>query len=284
MHQPTSSLASSKAALQRFRQLPRKEQLGSIIGCLLLIGPLAWLRHYIHQHDSYAPSMWWQGIFIVLAFAMMVWLQRFYLPLLGGVLLLSVSAGSPRYIGEFLHDKVASPTVMDVPISRVAAKPLAPRCDDYVELNLPHHFVGWLCARQDLKQWPEHQTINLPVTVSWFGVKVQQPVIWPQSTTLDHAALLRSWQFVRGNPIFSAFELSEQDGEREFYEWSAGLFAGQGHWRWLDGNRIEISANNDSPKVLQIISFSADILTLQLVGSSELSYFVPLVEGAAGGD
>lgn len=105
----------------------------------------------------------------------------------------------------------------------------------------------------------------------------------PRQPPIDRTLLLRSWQFVRGNPIYSAFELSEQDGEREFYEWSAGLFAGQGHWRWLDGNRIEITANNDSPKVLQIISVSADTLTLQLVGSSELSYFVPLVEGAAGG-
>ncbi|HAT40285.1 MAG TPA: hypothetical protein DCS87_00980 [Rheinheimera sp.] len=96
------------------------------------------------------------------------------------------------------------------------------------------------------------------------------------SAPIDKTQLLGSWQFVRGNAIYSAFELSEQDGEREFYEWSAGLFAGQGHWRWLDGNRIEITANNDSPKVLQIISVSADTLTLQLVGSSELSYFVPL--------
>lgn len=101
---------------------------------------------------------------------------------------------------------------------------------------------------------------------------------------IDHTALLRSWQFVRGNPIYSAFELSEQDGEREFYEWSAGLFAGQGHWRWLDANRIEISANNGSSNILEIKSVSADTLILQLEGSSELSYFVPLVQGAASGN
>lgn len=101
---------------------------------------------------------------------------------------------------------------------------------------------------------------------------------------IDHTALLRSWQFVRGNPIYSAFELSEQDGEREFYEWSAGLFAGQGKWRWLDTNRIEISTNNGGSTILEIKSVSADTLILQLEGSSELSYFVPLVQGAASGN
>ncbi len=174
----TKQHQSLSSALRQFRQLPLKVQLGSIIGFVLLMGPLLLIRSYIHEHDSFAPSLLWQSLFIASS-VLLIWVcRRNFGEYVGLWLLLSVSAGVPRYVGEYLHSFAATHSVMALPISLVAERPLAPRCNNYVEIDLPHHLAGWLCGRNDLAQWPKHKTISLPVTVSWIGIKIVQPVVF----------------------------------------------------------------------------------------------------------
>ncbi len=176
----TKQHQSLSAAWRQFRQLPLKVQLGSIIGFVLLVGPFLLIRSYIHEHDSFAPSLLWQSLFIA-GSVWIVWLcRRNFGQYVGLWLLASVSAGVPRYVGEYLHAFAATHSVVTLPISRVAERPLAPRCRNYVEIDLPHHLVGWLCGRNDLALWPENKTIALPVTKSWFGIKVVQPVVFKE--------------------------------------------------------------------------------------------------------
>ncbi len=176
----TKQHQSLSAAWRQFRQLPLKVQLGSIIGFVLLVGPFLLIRSYIHEHDSFAPSLLWQSLFIT-GSVLLISLCRHNLGQLAGWwLLFSVSAGVPRYVGEYLHAFAATHSVVTLPISRVAERPLAPRCRNYVEIDLPHHLVGWLCGRNDLAFWPENKTIALPVTKSWFGTKVVQPVVFKE--------------------------------------------------------------------------------------------------------
>ena len=176
----TQQHQSLSSSWRQFRQLPLKVQLGSIIGFCMLVGPLLLIRSYIHEHDSFAPSLLWQSLFIT-ASMLLAWLCRSnFGQCVGWWLLFSVSAGVPRYVGEHLHAFTAIQTVIVLPISRVAESPLAPRCRNYVEIDLPNHLVGWLCGRKDLPLWPEGKTIALPVTKSWFGSKVVQPVVFKE--------------------------------------------------------------------------------------------------------
>jgi hypothetical protein len=161
-----------EVALNHFKNLTLRQKFTLILGSLLMFLPFILLRYYVHQHDSYLPSMAWfavYNLFCVVAvftvqakWGMVIWLS----------LLFGNSAGLPRWTGQQLHEFIATPATMQVEVSAVNESPLAPRCRGYLEFDKPHHLAGWFCLRTDLKSWQKRETKTMAVRQSWFGISI----------------------------------------------------------------------------------------------------------------
>lgn len=167
----------SAQRIARWQALTLRQKLSACFAFMLLVLPLLLFRQYVHQQDSFLPSLWWMSSFIGAGIGLVIFARWRLVQLFGFGLLLSVTAGLPRWLGQQLHPYVAGTVTMKLFASSVAEQPLAPRCNGYIEFDAPHHLVGWSCniAPTTLKRWQTGQYYQLGVQHSWFGISFKRP-------------------------------------------------------------------------------------------------------------
>lgn len=161
-----------EVALNHFKNLTLRQKFTLLLSSLLMILPFILLRYYVHQHDSYLPSMAWFAVYSLFCVVAVFTVQAKWGMVIWLTLLFGNSAGLPRWTGQQLHEFIATPATMQVEVSAVNESPLAPRCRGYLEFDKPNHLAGWFCQRTDLKSWQKGETKTLAVQQSWFGISV----------------------------------------------------------------------------------------------------------------